>query len=187
VIARKDIAAAGDGADEQRYAGRCRHRGLEPTPGRGIRVRLDEGEEKFTDGLLGEQQLEPARQCGDMLPRDRLGNWTYQFSVTVDDMKQRIDLVIRGEDLLPSTGRQLWLARMLGRSRARGIPASPSDWHPSGAKLSKANRDTGIRELRAAGITPAAVLGQAAFMTALQGRPIEVHPDQLPGLFETVF
>ena len=67
------------------------------------------------DALLGRQEQSPAEQCGDMLIRDRLGNWTYQFAVTVDDWRQGVDLVIRGMDLLPSTGRQIQLARLLGR------------------------------------------------------------------------
>ena len=45
---------------------------------------------------------------------DAQGNWTYQLCVSVDDMRQRVDLVIRGEDLLPSTGRQILLATRLG-------------------------------------------------------------------------
>ena len=54
--------------------------------------------------------------------RDRLGNWTYQFAVTVDDYAQKITDVIRGVDLLPSTGRQIRLARLLGRRRRRALP-----------------------------------------------------------------
>ena len=59
---------------------------------------------------------DPSAQCGDLLLRDRLGNWIYQFAVTVDDHLQRITDVIRGLDLLASTGRQIRLARLLGRS-----------------------------------------------------------------------
>ncbi len=91
---------------EPRYDGHCRDRGLGPATGRGIRVRLDEGAEAFDDGLLGPARQNPARQCGDLLIRDRVGNWTYQFAVTVDDLVEEITLVIRGEDLLASTGRQ---------------------------------------------------------------------------------
>ena len=63
--------------------------------------------------------MNAARQCGDLLLRDRDGNWTYQFAVTVDDMLQEITHVIRGEDLRRSTGRQLRLRRMLGAPTAR--------------------------------------------------------------------
>ncbi len=65
----------------------------------------------------GRKAQTPASQCGDVLVRDRHGNWTYQFAVTVDDWRQGIDLVVRGMDLLSSTGRQIHLARLLGRER----------------------------------------------------------------------
>ncbi len=96
---------------------------LVPGPGRGIRVALERGEERFEDALLGEQRQEPAAQCGDLLLRDRLGQWSYQFAVTVDDRRHGVDLVVRGADLLASTGRQIRLARLLGPGRAPGLPA----------------------------------------------------------------
>ena len=89
----------------------------------GWRVRMEPGVERFFDELLGPQEQDPSRQCGDLLVRDRLGNWTYQFAVTVDDHLQRITDVIRGVDLLASTGRQIRLARLLGRA------APPRFWH----------------------------------------------------------
>ena len=73
----------------------------------GWRVIMEPGVERFVDEILGPQEQDPSEQCGDLLVRDRLGNWTYQFAVTVDDHLQRITDVIRGEDLLPSTGRQI--------------------------------------------------------------------------------
>ena len=181
---RKDIAGiAEDTSEERRYQGRCRNRGLELRSSLGVRVVLEEGEEQFTDLSLGKQCQQPAQQCGDLLLRDRLDNWTYQFAVTVDDMEQRIGLIIRGEDLLPSTGRQIRLARMLGRSRPAVFMHHPLLRHPDGAKLSKANRDSGIRELRAAGMNPAAVLGRAAFMGGLLDRPDNLQVGDLPQLF----
>jgi len=56
---------------------------------------------------------------------NREGNWTYQFAVVVDDWRQDIDLVVRGEDLLDSTGRQIQLARLLDAPSLR-VPASPA-------------------------------------------------------------
>jgi glutamyl/glutaminyl-tRNA synthetase len=180
---RKEIAATDDGLGQSRYSGRCRERGLEPGPGRGLRLVIEEGEERFADGLLGQQRQEPARQCGDLLLRDRLGNWTYQFAVTVDDMEQDIDLVIRGEDLIESTGRQIRLARMLGRTTPPTFIHHPLIRHPSGSKLSKSSRDTGIRELRASGMTSAAVLGRAAYLTGLLRDPRELEVDRLAEIF----
>jgi glutamyl-Q tRNA(Asp) synthetase len=184
---RRDIARDGDGFDQEvRYPGRCRDCGLTRQKGRGIRVALEPGVELFTDGILGEQQQDPSLQCGDLLLLDRMGNWTYQFAVTVDDMEQEVDLVIRGQDLLGSTGRQIRLARMLGRKDAPAFMHHRLIRHRSGAKLSKANRDTGIRELRAAGIGPAAVLGHAAHLTNLLDSPRDLQPHELVVLFEGI-
>jgi glutamyl-tRNA synthetase/glutamyl-Q tRNA(Asp) synthetase len=104
----------------------------------------------------------PADQSGDLLARDRDRCWTYQFAVVVDDLEQGVDLVVRGEDLLESTGRQIQLARLLGRAEPPRFLHHGLVRRRDGAKLSKANRDEGIRDLRAAGWTPEKVLGEAA-------------------------
>jgi glutamyl-tRNA synthetase/glutamyl-Q tRNA(Asp) synthetase len=139
---------------ELKYDGHCRDRGLPPVDGYGWRVRLDPGVERFIDGRLGPREQDPSAQCGDVLIRDRLGNWTYQFAVSVDDFRQGIDLVIRGEDLLPSTGRQIRLARLLGREEPAAFLHHPLIMKSPAQKLSKSDRDTGIRDLRARGWTP---------------------------------
>jgi glutamyl-Q tRNA(Asp) synthetase len=138
-------------AAELRYAGRCRDRGLPLADGVGWRVRMDPGVETFVDGILGAQKQDPSQQCGDVLIRDRRGNWTYQFAASVDDDRQGIDLVIRGEDLLPSTGRQIRLARLLGRERPAAFRHHPLIMKSPSQKLSKSDGDTGIRDLRARG------------------------------------
>jgi glutamyl-Q tRNA(Asp) synthetase len=182
---RRTIALqAGDPVnDETRYPGRCRTRGLEPAAGRGLRVVLGEAPETFTDARLGPVAQVPAEQCGDLLLRDRAGNWTYQFAVVVDDLRHEVDLVVRGEDLLSSTGRQIALARMLGRAQPPVFLHHPLIRKGDGAKLSKSSGDTGVRELRAAGMPPEAVLGEAAIRTGLlrQARPLGV--EELARLF----
>ena len=182
---RKDITAqAGDAfGEETRYPGTCRDLGLAFDSARAVRVMMENGEERFEDAALGWQAQEPASQCGDPLLRDRLGNWTYQFAVTVDDWLQGIDLVIRGEDLLTSTGRQIRLARMLGREDLPVFLHHPLIRRPDGAKLSKASRDSGIRDLRAAGISAGLVLGRAAYLAGLVKSPGSLAVDDLPGLF----
>ncbi len=182
---RKDIAAdAGEVFNEETvYPGRCRDRALEPAPGRGLRLRMDSGSERFVDGRLGEQSQEPAAQCGDLLLRDRLGQWTYQLAVVVDDMRHGVDLVVRGEDLLSSTGRQLRIGRLLGREEPPVFVHHPLISKPDGAKLSKASGDTGIRELRRAGVRPPTVLGRAAWLTGLLDQPRDIGVEELRHLF----
>jgi glutamyl/glutaminyl-tRNA synthetase len=100
----------------------------------------------------------PSEQCGDLLVRDRHGYWTYQFAATVDDMEQGITVVIRGMDLLPSTGRQIQLARMLGRVEPPQFLHHALVMKSPDQKLSKSDRDTGIRQMRAARMSPSEVL-----------------------------
>ena len=143
----------GSGPTELWYSGRCRDRGLPLTNGVGWRVRMTAGVESFVDARLGPQAQDPSVQCGDLLIRDRLGYWTYQFAASVDDLRQGVDLVIRGIDLLPSTGRQIRLARLLGRGTPAAFLHHPLIMKSPEQKLSKSDGDTGVRELRARGWT----------------------------------
>jgi glutamyl-tRNA synthetase/glutamyl-Q tRNA(Asp) synthetase len=182
---RKDLALA-DGDvfnQETRYGGRCRTRGLSAGGGRGLRVRIDPGIERFEDARLGSQEQEPAVQCGDLLLRDRLGQWTYQFAVVVDDLRHEVDLVVRGEDLLDSTGRQIRLRRLLDAAAQPVFLHHPLIRKPGGEKLSKSSGDTGIRELRAAGERPDAVLGRAAWLTGLTPELRPLPASDLANLF----
>jgi glutamyl-tRNA synthetase/glutamyl-Q tRNA(Asp) synthetase len=171
-----------DGAEELRYPGVCRDRGLPDRDSASRRIRLERREIAFVDGLAGDRLQVPADQCGDLLARDRNGHWTYQFAVTVDDLEQGVDLVVRGEDLLPSTGRQLQLAELLGRSKPPRFLHHPLIWKGEGVKLSKSGGDTGVRELRAAGWTPGRVLAAAARAVGLVDDGGEIAPADLPGL-----
>ena len=91
---------------------------------------------------------------GDPPIRDRDGNWTYLLSVVVDDLRQGVDLVIRGRDLLAATPDQIRLGRLLGRETAPAFAHHPLVRHADGRKLSKADGDTSVRDLRAAGRSP---------------------------------
>jgi glutamyl-Q tRNA(Asp) synthetase len=148
-------------AAELRYAGRCRDKQYPLADGYGWRVRIEPGRETFDDMRLGPQHQDPSAQCGDVLLRDRHGNWTYQFAVTVDDWQQEVDVVVRGIDLLPSTGRQIRLARLLGRQTPPRFLHHPLIMKTATQKLSKSDGDTGVRDLRARGWTPATVIAAA--------------------------
>ena len=167
----------------ERYAGRCRTRGLSEGPGRGVRVHFSEKTVHADDLLTGSLEQTPAEQCGDLLIRDRDGNWTYQFAVTVDDFRHGVTLVVRGTDLLLSTGRQLMLAGMLGRTTPLVFLHHPLIMGPNGEKLSKSARDTGVRELRAQGRSPDDVIGLAAAAIGLIASPRAIRSSDVPSLF----
>jgi glutamyl-tRNA synthetase/glutamyl-Q tRNA(Asp) synthetase len=182
---RREIERASEPSEsERRYPGTCRMVGLQDGPGRGLRVRMDAGVEEFEDGLMGLQRQDPSAQCGDILIRDRVRQWTYQLAATADDIAQGIDLVVRGEDLLASTGRQIRVMRLLGRQAPPVYVHHPLVYGAPGVKLSKANRDVGVRELRAAGLSPADVLGLAAARAGILREPRPLRVDELAGVLE---
>lgn len=176
---RTTVAAGEEPLDpnsERLYPGRCRGRNLAPGPDRGLRLVLPDAPQSFHDLRLGPRVQTPARQCGDLLLCDRRGNWTYQFAVVVDDEREAIDLVVRGEDLLESTGRQLQLASMLGRVTPPAYLHHTLIRKPGGEKLSKGNHDTSVRELKGAGRSREELLGMASGAAGWsEGEPVSLE------------
>jgi glutamyl/glutaminyl-tRNA synthetase len=162
--------------------GRCRDRAVPDRPGVGLRIALGGGTESWIDLRLGPQGDVPDRE-GDLLVRDRAGNWTYPFCVVVDDARQGIDLVVRGEDLLPATARQIRLGRLLGRGEPPAFLHHPLIRKAGGAKLSKADGDTSVRDLRAAGMSAAELIGRAAAAVGLLAEPRELSAVDAAELF----
>ncbi len=160
------VPTASGEATELRYTGYCRDKQHPIVDGYGWRVRIEPGVVEFEDARLGRQRQNPAEQCGDVLLRDRHGNWTYQFAVTVDDWRQGIDHVVRGLDLLPSTGRQIRIARLLGRTEPPTFLHHPLIMKSAGQKLSKSDGDSGIRDLRARGWSAREVIEYAQSLIA---------------------
>ena len=157
---------------EVRYPNTCRALAIPLADDVGWRLRVEPGVERFFDEMCGPQEQDPSAQCGDLLLRDRLGNWTYQFAATVDDYLQNVTDVIRGVDLLASTGRQIRLARLLGRHVMPRFSHHPLVMKSATEKLSKSDRDTGVRDLRAAGWSAEAVLEQGRRMMSTSGNLI---------------
>jgi glutamyl-tRNA synthetase/glutamyl-Q tRNA(Asp) synthetase len=177
VCSRQDLARqrAGDEETALAYPGTCRARGIPPGNGVAWRVTLDRTQEAAPEELLLDTPIPDL--AGDPVIRDRRGNWTYQFAVTVDDFEQGVDLVIRGRDLAPSTGLQCRLARRIGRTTLPRFAHHPLVMKTSSAKLSKSAGDSGVSELRKRGWAPARVIGQAAWIVGLipDDRPVDAR------------
>jgi glutamyl-tRNA synthetase/glutamyl-Q tRNA(Asp) synthetase len=157
--------------------GGCRERHLEPGPELGLRVALGDGDEAWADLLAG-RRSGPVAPRGDLLVRDRNGNWTYALCVVVDDIGHGVDLVVRGADLLESTPDQIRLARLLGRERPPAFAHHPLVLRPDGSKLSKADGATAVGELLDAGRTPDDLFGEAAHAVGLADRPTAMTFDR---------
>jgi len=170
-------------AGELFYDGHCRNRNLD-SANAGLRLTIDaEAQESFDDLLLGACTQVPAKQCGDLLLRDRTGNWTYQFGVSVDDYNQDIDLVIRGEDLTASTGRQIYLARKIGRNLPARFCHHPLISDLEGRKLSKRDFAEPVAKHREDGANPGDLLGAAAQLVGLLSRPKRLQVSDMTELF----
>jgi len=107
------------------------------------------------------------RLLGDHVLLRADGIATYQLANPLDDVHHGMTHVIRGDDLLSSTGRQIQLARLLGRDAPPEFLHHPLVMKSATQKLSKADGDTSVRDLRAAGMRPADVIGRAAGLVGL--------------------
>jgi glutamyl-tRNA synthetase/glutamyl-Q tRNA(Asp) synthetase len=158
---REILATQSGGGGELCYPGTCSEKGL-PLAGNTVRFRIPQGAVVFDDLALGRCHQAPAGQCGDFSLRDRNGQWTYQFACVCDDIRHGVNLVVRGEDILSSTGRQIQLFEALQ------APVPRYYHHPlisdeSGEKLSKRQRSESITQLRESGLAPEEIIGRAAW------------------------
>lgn len=158
-----------DGQGELCYPGTCSEKDL-PLEGHTVRFRIHSGAVSFDDQALGMCHQVPMGQCGDFSLRDRQGQWTYQFACACDDIRHGINLVIRGEDILASTARQILLFQALE------APVPVYFHHPlvcdkKGEKLSKRQRSESISQLRDTGSTAEEIIGHAAYAAGLVPEP----------------
>lgn len=115
---RKDWqAGARRGADGFVYNGRCRHpdqrsalQGKQPA----WRIRVPDRIIGFSDGIVGGYAQNLARDIGDFVLLRADGYWAYQLAVVADDAEQGVTHIVRGQDLLVSTPRQIYLQQCLG-------------------------------------------------------------------------
>ena len=158
------LTAPHQGDEEPVYPGTCRARQLaivdrESPLTQNWRFRVSDGEVvEFIDGHFGPQRAVAGVDFGDFLVWRKDGFPSYQLACAVDDAAMRIIEVVRGEDLITSTFRQLLIFRALGF-------ASPAFHHcplladEHGTRLAKRHDALSLRALRAAGRSPAELRG----------------------------
>ena len=148
-----------------------------------VRIRVPDRTVSFADGLQGTFSQNLVRECGDFLLRRSDGVYAYQLAVVVDDALMGVTEVVRGEDLLDSTPRQLWLQEELGFEHPRYCHV-PLLYGADGHRLSKRQRDVDLAAIRASGTAPEAVIGQLACWAGLLERPEPVSAAELVGEFD---
>ena len=134
-------------------------------------IDLVASETRWSDRRLGHQEQDVAREVGDFVLR-RADSWfTYQLAVVVDDGDQGITHVVRGEDLVDNTARQILLQRALGLAPLVYLH-TPLVLGTNGEKLSKQN---GARSIDTS--TPGASLHALQQAASALGLPCRPHPD----------
>jgi glutamyl-tRNA synthetase len=192
-IARAASAPHGLGEEGPRYPGTCAGLDSEAVAERArtrvpaLRFRTAPGEWCFEDGLHGRSCQDVATGVGDFVVRRNDGVASYQLAVVVDDAASGITDVLRGDDLLSSTPRQLQIHEALGLE-------PPRFWHvplvlgEDGKRLAKREGAFAIAELRERGPPVERVLGLLAAWSGLgDGGPVSLeelvarfHPERLP-------
>jgi len=160
----ESASAPHDDHDEPIYPGTCRSKRLsaEALGGVNWRFRVPDGERiEFVDRRLGPQSFGAGKDFGDFVVWRRDDVPAYQLAVVVDDAAMQITEVVRGEDLLRSTARQILLQRALG------LP-TPHYYHSElvtdadGVRLAKRTDALSLRTLRGQGCVPEEVRRMAA-------------------------
>ena len=125
---------------------------------------------RFTDGVLGEQRFTMKDCGGDFALRRSDGVFAYQLAVAADDADMGITEVVRGEDLLLSTPRQLLLFQLLGRTPPRYAHV-PLLHDAAGERLAKRHKSLELAALRLAGQSPQDVLSRLGGLAGCLDRP----------------
>lgn len=158
------------------YPGTCRAGGV-AKPGRAPswRFRVEPGVERFEDALHGVVTQDVAAEIGDFVIRRIDGVASYQLAVVVDDALAGVSHVLRGEDLLSSTARQLQLQRALGYSRPVYAHV-PLLMQADGKRLAKRDGASTVAGLRELGWSAERVVGQLAAWSGLgEGQPVRAR------------
>ena len=138
---------------------------------------------RIDDLFAGVVEHNPAAEVGDFVVWTRRGVPSYQLAVVVDDARQGVTDVVRGDDLLPSAARQMLLYRALGLE-------PPRLWHlplvlgPDGRRLAKRHGDTRLESYRRSGVPAERVIGLLGWWCGMLPRREEISGEDFRDRFD---
>jgi glutamyl-tRNA synthetase len=139
------------------------------------RFRVPPGPVAWPDLVRGPLTHEPARSGGDFVVGRSTGEPAYQLAVVIDDAAMGVTQVVRGDDLITSTPRQLLLYLALGLT-APAFGHVPLVFDASGRRLAKRDQSIKLATLRAAGADPRRLVGWLARSCGWVGQFVPTRP-----------
>lgn len=167
-----------------RYDGRCRHR-AEPREGVAPVIRFrnpDEGEVVIEDRVKGRVVVKNS-ELDDLIIERSDGSPTYNLSVVVDDLDMKVTHVIRGDDHLNNTPRQINILQALG-AKLPIYAHVPMILGADGSRLSKRHGAVSVMQYRDDGYLPEAVLNYLVRLGWSHGDQEVFSLDEMIALFE---
>ncbi len=137
----------------------------------------------FHDALHGKIRMSLEECGGDFVLRRADGVWAYQLAVTVDDGLMGVNQVVRGEDILVSTPRQLALFDLLGFPRPF-YAHIPLLCNAAGERLAKRHQSLSLDSMRASGWLPEQIIGLLAWKAGMIPEARHLRPGELIPLFD---
>jgi len=180
-----ELAARAPHAGEEGpvYPGTCRRRGVNAGRAPAWRFVVPAGPVEFVDVVHGRCTMDVAVASGDFVVFRNDGIAAYQLATVVDDAFQGVTEVVRGDDLLSSTPRQLLLSRALGLTPPRFLHV-PLVLDAGGERMAKRRDSTRLAALRAAGVPAARGIGRLAASCGWAEWGEEILPAGLIGRFD---
>lgn len=180
-LSRAQIEAASSaphaGEHESRFPPELRP-GVIPTnfdaPDTSWRFAVDPGPVAFTDSFAGAQTIDPSRSVGDFVVWTKRSLPAYQLAVVVDDARQGVTRVVRGDDLLDSAARQLLLYAALELAPIPSYTHLPLVRGQDGRRLAKRHGDTRLTHYRERGVRPERIIALLARWCAVPDPPGEM-------------
>ncbi len=114
---------------------------------------------RFSDQFLGARETHPRADAGDFVIWTKRGTPAYQLAVVVDDARQGVTQVVRGDDLVASTGQQVLLYEALGLEPIPTYTHLPLVVGPDGRRLAKRHGDSRVEHYRQHGVPLERILG----------------------------
>ncbi len=169
--------------EKPRYDGHCRHKELSPDEPHVIRFRNPDHGAVVVDDMVRGRVLFNNEELDDLIIRRTDGSPTYNLTVVVDDLDMEITHVIRGDDHLNNTPRQINILRALGHEPPRygHVPMILGD---DGARLSKRHGAVSVMQYREQGFLPEALLNYLVRLGWSSGDQEIFSLDEMISLFD---